>query len=180
MLKGKHVGLRAIERDDLGALLAWRNRPDFRRFFRETRELGADQQSAWFEGTVLGDPKTRMFAITDLGDGRLLGACGLCFINWIDRNADLSIYIGDGHVYIDDVYAPDAAAALMRYGFDEMGLHRIWSEIYAIDTAKQALFADLGLTLDGRHRQTHWTQGQWTDSLFYGILASEFRAKNPG
>ena len=37
MLKGKIVGLRAIEEDDLEVLLNWRNQPEYRRFFREYR-----------------------------------------------------------------------------------------------------------------------------------------------
>lgn len=173
MICGEFVGLRAIEEADLPQLLAWRNRPELRRFFRESRELGSTQQDRWFRDSVLGNPSIRMFAIEALADRRLLGACGLCYINWVDRNADLSIYIGADDLYIDELYAPDAARTLIRYGFDELGLHRIWAEIYAIDEAKTKLFGDLGFTLDGRHRENHWTEGRWVDSLFFGLLASE-------
>lgn len=175
MLKGSVVGLRAIERVDLPPLLAWRNEPDFRRFFREYRELSSGDHERWYDNVVLKDPSVRMFSIVELENGRLLGACGLCYINWVDRNADLSIYIGADHVYIDEKYAPDAARALLRYGFEELGLHRVWTEIYSIDERKKKLLADLGFTQDGRHRETHWTQGAWVDSLFYGLLETERR-----
>jgi hypothetical protein len=173
MLKGTLVALRAIERDDLPKLLAWRNRPDFRRFFREYRELSSEQQLAWYENLVLKDPGTRMFSIVDLVTGELLGACGLCYVNCLDRNADLSIYIGARDLYIDDRYAPDAARVLIRYGFEELNLHRVWSEIYDFDTAKTRFFEFLGFHLDGRHRQTHWTEGRWCDSLFFGLLKTD-------
>lgn len=176
MLEGRHIGLRAIEREDLESLLAWRNRPEFRRYFREYRELSMAQQLAWYSERATHDKTIQMFSIVDRGDGRLLGACGLCYINWVNRNADLSIYIGDKSVYIDGIYAPDAARTLMAYGFGELGLHRIWSEIYDIDHRKIALFDTLGMKLEGRHRQTHWTEGRWVDSLFYGILAPDFEA----
>lgn len=174
MLKGDVVALRAIEPQDLPTLLAWRNQPEHRRFFREHRELSAAHQDNWYREKVLDDPTTRMFAITRLSDGALLGACGLCYINWLDRNADISIYVGFDGLYIDDQYAPDAARILLKYGFGELGLHRVWTEIYSIDTSKQAFFPKLGFALDGRHRESHWTEGQWVDSLFYGILASEY------
>lgn len=174
MLKGNHTALRAIERTDLPQLLEWRNRPEYRRFFREHRELGSEQQVAWFERTVLVDANTRMFSIVDLADGRLLGACGLCYIDWVNRNADFSIYIGADGRYIDRQFAPDAARILIGYGFGELGLHRVWSEIYDFDSLKQELFNELGFTLDGRHRQTHWAEGRWYDSLFYGLLAGEY------
>jgi len=170
MLNGALVGLRAVESTDLPKLLAWRNRPEFRRFFRENRELSTTQQESWFNTVVMHDSSVRMFSIVELTTGRLLGACGLCSINWTDRNADLSIYIGADDLYIDNTFAPDAARTLIKYGFEELGLHRIWAEIYSIDEPKQKLFATLGLALDGRHRETHWAEGRWVDSLFYGIL----------
>jgi RimJ/RimL family protein N-acetyltransferase len=173
MLRGDHVGLRAIERADLPVLLSWRNQPEFRRYFREYRELSAEHQERWFENVVMGNPATRMFAIEDLTGGRLLGACGLCYIDWVNRNADFSIYIGADGLYIDGHFAPDAARVMASYGFDELGLHRLWAEIYAFDAAKSAFFERLGFTLEGRHRQTHWSEGQWHDSLYYSLLAHE-------
>jgi RimJ/RimL family protein N-acetyltransferase len=175
MLSGSVVGLRAIERDDLAQLLAWRNRPEFRRFFREYRELSMEHQICWYETTVMNDPRTRMFAIVELATGRLLGAAGLCYIDPVNRNADFSIYIGADGLYIDDVFAPDTGRVLLRYGFEELALHRVWAEIYDIDVAKQRLFATLGFTLDGRHREAHWTEGRWVDALFYGLLEPEWR-----
>lgn len=177
MIEGSRIGLRAIERDDLQPLLAWRNRPEFRRYFRESRELSSRQQLEWYEATVLGDPRTRMFAIVERKAGALLGACGLCQIDWVNRTGDLSLYIGQDGLYIDELYAPDAARTVLRYGFEELGLHRIWCEIYGFDQAKAQLLPRLGFTLDGRHRETHWSEGAWHDSLFYGILEREFRAR---
>lgn len=176
MLTGEHVGLRAIEPDDLEALRGWRNQPAFRRCFREYREIGPDQQRHWYETQVIGSAQTLMFAIEDLTDGRLLGASGLCLIDWVNRNCDLSIYIGADDVYIDDRYAPDAARVTMRYGFETLGMHRIWTEIYAYDDTKRRMLEALGFQLEGRHRQHHFEDGGWHDSLFYGMLSDEFAA----
>jgi len=173
MLNGKYVGLRAVEQSDLAQLLAWRNQPQLRRYFREYRELNASQQQQWFDTKVNGDASTRMFAIIDLANQRLLGACGLCYIDWVNRTADFSIYIGADELYIDEHFAPDAARSMIRYAFGELGLHRLWSEIYAFDTAKMHFFETLSFSLDGRHRGTHWTEEQWHDSLFYSLLSSD-------
>ncbi len=174
MLKGEIVGLRAIEKEDLPQLLEWRNRPEYRRYFREYRELGMEQQTGWFESMVLKDHRTIMFAIVDLADMRLIGASGLCYIDWVNRSADFSIYIGADNLYIDDRFAPDAACTMARYAFHELGMHRLWSEIYDFDQPKKQFFDALGFRLDGRHRQTHWGEGAWHDSLFYGLLADDF------
>ncbi len=188
MIQGRVTALRAIEENDLAQLLAWRNRPELRRYFREYRELNGTQQRAWFDSKVNGDAGTRMFAIVDavtgrlLGEtneGRLLGACGLCYIDWVNRTADFSLYLGADGLYIDGHLAPDAAVTLIRYAFEELGLNRLWSEIYAFDTPKTALFKRLGFQLDGRHRQTHWAEGVWHDSLYFSLLASDPRPAYP-
>jgi len=175
MINGRATALRAIEAGDLDQLLAWRNRPELRRYFREYRELNATQQRSWFDSKVNGDPCTRMFAIAHRDTDTLLGACGLCYIDWVNRTADFSLYIGHEGLYIDDNLAPDAAVTMIGYAFDELGLNRLWSEIYAFDEAKTHFFKQLGFVLDGRHRQTHWAEGAWHDSLYFSLLASDKR-----
>ena len=172
MMKGQKTYLRAIEKSDLKTLLEWRNKPQLRKYFREYRELSWDQQIWWYENIVLKDDKVRMFSIAD-HNNILLGACGLCYINWVDRNADFSIYLGHNDIYIDDELAIDAAKSLIKYGFEELNLHRLWAEIYDFDQPKTEMFDTLGFELDGRHRETHWTDGKWCDSLFFSLLKQE-------
>lgn len=170
MLRGKSVGLRAIEKADLNMLLAWRNKPEFRLFFREYKELNSENQIQWFEKFVMRDSNTRMFAIIELETNQLIGACGLCYIDWVNRSADFSIYIGKDDLYIDDVYAIDAAKLLEKYGFEEMNLHRLWAEIYSIDKKKKEFFNKLQFEKEGHLKETHWTKGEWVDSLFFGKI----------
>ena len=82
-------------------------------------------------------------------------------------------------MYIDQQLAPDAAITLATYGFDELGLNRLWSEIYSFDLPKTAFFHRLGFSLEGRHRATHWAEGAWHDSLYFSLLASDARPRHP-
>lgn len=170
MLKGNLVGLRAIEKTDLTQLLQWRNNPEFRRFFREYRELNSENQLLWFEKYVINDPNTIMFAIVELATEKLIGACGLCYIDWVNRNADFSIYIGKNNLYIDASFAIEAAQLMEKYGFEELNLHRLWAEIYSIDEAKIKFFKELEFTQEGRFKETHWTEGKWVDSVYFGKI----------
>jgi RimJ/RimL family protein N-acetyltransferase len=176
MLSGELVGLRAIERGDLPQLLEWRNAPRLRRFFRERHELGMDDQVAWFEalGAQRGRPRdTLMFAIERLDDGELLGACGLCRIDWISATAELSIYIGAGLAYVDEELAPAAAAILIAHAFDDLNLNRLWVEVFAFDEPKTALVERLGFELEGTLREHRFHAGAYHDSLMYGLLDDE-------
>ncbi|PHS27875.1 MAG: GNAT family N-acetyltransferase [Robiginitomaculum sp.] len=178
MLNGDEVVLRPITPDDLEPLRLWRNRPDYRQYFREYRDITSAMQLSWYEKIVLADERVHMFAITKAKDGKLLGACGLCYIDPHNKSADFSIYLGADNLYIDGHFAPQTGKLLLEYGFETLGLHRIWAEIYEIDSAKQNLLPGLGFTLDGRHREAHKLQnGRFVDCLFYGLLKDEFQAK---
>ncbi len=173
MIRGRLVDLSAIERADLPRLLEWRNTPELRRYFREHRDLSMAHQERWFD-RVQSDPTVVMRAIRRRSDGELIGCCGLVYIHWINRTAELSLYVGWQNAYIDaDGYAEDAARALLDHGFATLGLHRVWVEVYAFDDAKRALLERLGFTLEGTLRQHHFRDGRHADSHMFGLLSSE-------
>lgn len=173
MIKGSLTGLRALEKDDLSQLMQWRNKPEFRKFFRETTEINTANQLQWFESVTSKDSIHKMFAIIKLDSNELMGVCGLCYIDWINRSADFSIYIGYDDIYIDETYAVDASIVMKNYGFGILNLHRLWAEIYSIDESKKKLFNQLGFKLDGEFRETYWYDNKWHNSLFYSLLQSD-------
>ena len=174
MLKGKHVSLFAVEKEDLQQLRDWRNNPSFRKHFREYQELNLAQQEKWFEGKVVADNTTLMLSIRRNDDNELLGCCGFVYINWVHRHADLSLYIGWEDAYIDDEgYAEESCRLLLDYGFNELCLNKIWTEIYEFDGKKMALYDKFDFRQDGLLRQNYWYDGKWWDSRILSILKSE-------
>lgn len=179
MIRGKQVALRSIDRKDLPILMKWRNRSEFRRYFREYRELNLDMQERWFQNTVLGDKNTIMFSIVDEKSETLVGCCGLCYIDWLNRNAELSLYIGHENSYIDldHYYAEDACRLLLTYGFEQINLHKIWAEIYDFDAKKEALFHKFLFRKDGVLREHHFSDGKWCDSIIWSILQKDYASQ---
>lgn len=171
MISGAKVYLRAIEPEDLDLLMVWRNQPNFRKYFREYREINSVMQKKWFEGIVLNDKNTLMFSIVLQETGELIGCCGLCYINWIHRYAELSLYIGYQNAYIDDNgCAEEACDLLFKYAFDELDLHKVWAEIFDFDEKKTKLFQKLGMEMEGKLRDNYYYDGTWHDSLIWSRL----------
>src|SRR3990167_6199251 len=113
MIRGKKIGLRAVEQEDLNLLRDWRNIEEFRRNFREFRELNMAMQEKWFT-TISESRNDFMFVIERLKYKKPLGVCGLVYVNWIIRCADLSFYIGFENKYIDqEGYAEEATRVLL-------------------------------------------------------------------
>ena len=174
MIKGEKVYLKAIEREDLPYLIDWRNRTDFRKYFREYREINSDMQKKWYEDKVVNDNSTIMFSIKGIENNQLLGCCGLCYINWIHRYADLSLYIGWNNEYIDNKgYALEACKLLFNYAFKELNLNKIWTEIYEFDDKKKELYESMGFKVDGILRQNYFYDGKWWNSYILSLLKDD-------
>ena len=175
MIYGSKIGLRAIEKNDLNYLRDWRNNPDFRKYFREWKEISEIEQYNWFDYVTKNKTESIMFSIIDLKEKQLIGCCGFTYLNWTIRSAELSIYIGFNDLYIDKVLALDACKVLFNYGFFELNFNKIWAEIYEFDDKKIDLFDSLSMKLDGKLRQNCFYNGTFYDSLCYSILYDEWK-----
>ncbi len=176
MIKGKKVGLRAIEQTDLELLKNWRNNPAFRRNFREVRELNTYNQEMWFEKTNRS-ASDFMFIFENIKDRTPIGAGGLLYINWIIRSADFSFYIGHGEKYIDkDGYAEDATALLLKYGFNNLNLNKIWMEIYEFDSEKLSFFKEkFNFKADGCLRDNCFEDGKYWNSYILSLTKNDYK-----
>ena len=175
MIKGKKVGLRAVEEKDLPFLRDWRNIPDFRKNFREVRELSLLDQRFWLDSLQKSRHNNYMFTIVDLKSNKAIGAAGLLYINWIIRSADFSFYIGDQGKYIGkDGVAKEAAQLLINYGFNNLNLNKLWMELYEYDTQKLNFFInDFRFRKDGLLRSNCYEEGRYWDSFIISLLSKD-------
>ena len=180
MIYGDTIALRALEHTDLETLRDWRNRSHYRKFFREYRELNLENQKRWFDTAVVHDRQTLMFGVVQKDTCELIGVCGLAYINWVHRHADLSLYIGKDDIYIDSHeggFAWQTMDVLLKYAFDEINLHKVWCEIYAFDRKKHELFERYGLHQDGVLPDNYFYDGEYQDSHLFSILDREWRGR---
>lgn len=72
-------------------------------------------------------------------------------------------------------YAAEAAAALLRFGFHELGLHRIFATCRPDNTGSARVMQKLGMKYEG-HLRGHMRhkRGRWLDSHQYSILKPEY------
>jgi RimJ/RimL family protein N-acetyltransferase len=178
MIEGKYTFLRAIEISDLEQLRNWRNIQEFRINFREHRELNLKNQNDWFN-VISSNQNDFMFMIIDKNTNEAVGACGLLYTNWIIRSADFSFYIGFNKLYIDEKYASDATESLLKFGFNDLNLNKIWMELYEFDNKKLDFFKDkFKFQVDGKLRQNSFAKGKYWDSYIISLLKTDFDLSN--
>ena len=175
MLEGKYVRLRQIEESDLPKLRDWRNSPYIRAYTREYRPLNMLNQKRWFDSLII-DQLNVMFIIEEKNSNETIGCCGLTHINWKEGHGEVSIYIGE-QKWQEKGYASDALQLLLRYGFCELRLHRIYAIIFEYNEASIKFFEKNGFKFEGKHREARFWDGKFHDELVYGVLDYEYSGK---
>ena len=129
MIEGKIVNLRALEVDDLEIHKKWRNNKINRRHTREYRLLNMINQKEWFEFVSKDNPpKNIMFGVTNK-QKKLIGVCGLTYIDWKNRHCEISIILYKTK-WQSTKEAKEVISILLDYGFGELNMHRLWVEIF--------------------------------------------------
>jgi len=166
-LGDSEVELRPVESSDLPQLRDWRNSPGLRPYLRERFPLNMSNQARWFES--LSNRQSAMFVIDFHGES--VGTCGLVHIDFIDRKAEYSYYIGVPAAMRKGL-GYRVARLLFAYGFGELGLHRITSEDFTKCYAE--IDVKWGFRLEGVLRKAHLVAGRWRDSYILSVLEGEW------
>ena len=81
-------------------------------------------------------------------------------------------------------YATEAGRALLAFGFERLGLHRIWARCDVRNAASARVLEKLGMRREGLLRHDVRRKGEWHDSYLYAILEPDWRGAgqppNPG
>jgi ribosomal-protein-alanine N-acetyltransferase len=76
-------------------------------------------------------------------------------------------------LYWQKGYASEAAAALIQYGFQTLGLHRIYATCRPENIGSAKVMEKVGMQREGRLREHMWHGDKWCDSFLYSILDYE-------
>ena len=120
------------------------------------------------------DPDKLWLAITLRSDGRQIGGVGLR-VEKQHQHAELGYWLGVpfwGHGY-----ATEAAADILRYGFETLALHRIFASHFKHNQASGRILKKIGMKYEGCHREHLLKWDRFVDSELYGMLRREWEAR---
>tara|TARA_B110000014_G_scaffold155912_1_gene109483 strand:- start:142 stop:669 length:528 start_codon:yes stop_codon:yes gene_type:complete len=173
MIKGKFVKFRSLESKDLIKLKEWRNENKVRKTTREYRLLSMINQKKWLEKLQMENPPSSiMFGIVN-NNKILIGVCGLTYIDWKNKHAEISCYLKLKN-WQKTKESKDTVETLMKYGFDELNLNRLWAEVFEIAKENIELLKKFNFIKEGELREKLWRDGKWWNSQIYSKLAKEF------
>lgn len=169
--------LRPTTLADLDAIHAYKSQPEVCRYLPYqpmSRETVAARLAGDWSRTALTEPGQALnLGVEHQASGQLIGDVVLFWRSAPNRTGEI------GYVFSPDAkgqgYATEAARALLRLAFTDLGLHRVFAELDRRNGASAALLERLGMRREALFRQDVWFKDEWSDTLVYAMLAEEFR-----
>ncbi|MFC4439622.1 MULTISPECIES: GNAT family N-acetyltransferase [Natrialbaceae] len=176
--RGERVTLRTLEDEDLPFLQRAYANPELR------YPLGAplqnrDQLEAWLEDDdadrflVCLDEDDADDGTLDEGSTRRIGAVTVEDAAW--RRPDLTYWLlPDVH---GEGYGREAVSQLIDYVFRTYDVPGVGAVAYDFNDASRGLLESLGFTEEGRIRKDRFVDGNYRDTIRYGLLREKWRVE---
>ncbi|WP_228013493.1 GNAT family N-acetyltransferase [Nostoc edaphicum] len=121
-------------------------------------------------------PRTKFqLAVVLKEENRLIGNCGIRVNDPEMREANIGYELNTQ--YWGQGYATEAAKEILKFGFEELKMHRIWSWCVAENVASVRVLEKIGMRREGHLREKELIKGRWYDNFLYAILDHEWKAK---
>jgi len=168
--------LRPFRRGDVDAVYSYRSREDVAQFLFDPP---MNQEPFRTESTKVGRRYVKLnegdkvvLATVLRGDVRLIGEVSLIWRSVADLQGEVGYILhpdAQGHGY-----ASEAARALLAFGFEVMGLHRIYARCDARNVASARVMQRLGMRQEAHFREHAQFKGRWDEELIWAILEHEW------
>lgn len=178
-LRTERLVLRRFQAGDLAAYHAYQSLPETARFLRG--EAKSYTQSMELVGRYANFVFARecdwaCLAIEAADEPGLLGEVVL---KWLPGHGQAEIGWSLAPAARGRGIGTEAAGALLRLSFEELGFHRIVARLDALNTASAALCVRLGMRLESTQVDKWYYKGRWATEAVYALLAEEWKARRP-
>lgn len=123
-----------------------------------------------FYRKLLVDPLSWVIEV----DGRAIGTARLHHLDQADRRARYAIGIFDPNMLGQGI-GTEATRLVLRYAFEELGLHRVDLRVLAFNQRAIACYNKCGFVVEGVERHSALITGTWHDDVMMAILEDEYR-----
>jgi [ribosomal protein S5]-alanine N-acetyltransferase len=173
-IEGERVYLRPLERADAeGDYPHWLNDPEVCKYNshgerRYTKEMALD-----YIDMVSQSPRHRVFAVCDLKNNQHIGNISLQQISAKNRSAEFAIMIGN-RSYSGKGVAKEASNLLLRFGFGDLNLHRIYCGTSVNNEPMRRLALSLGMKQEGIRIDAMIKNDKFIDVIEYGLISPDY------
>ena len=117
----------------------------------------------------LGEPSS--WGIVLKREGRVIGTIGFMWYNEENRSAEVGYSLS--RAYWNRGLMTEALSAVVRYGFERLGLNRIEAQHEVDNPASGAVMRKVGMRHEGTLRSRLYNKGRYVDVELYAILRKD-------
>lgn len=165
---GAAIYLRPMTCEDTERIVAWRNSDAVRRNFIYQELFTREGHEHWIRTMVETGKVVQMIICEAQGD-RPVGSVYLRDIDRQHKKAEYGIFIGDDGAR-GRGYGTAAARLMIRYAFEEMGLHRLFLRAFADNVRAIRSYEKAGFEREALLRDDVCIDGCYRDIVLMGIL----------
>jgi RimJ/RimL family protein N-acetyltransferase len=176
MLKGKLVLLRPVQKSDITYFLKWFNDPEVIQYLEMYLPMTEMSEQKFIEELGTSLATTVAFFVIEAINGeqnKPIGSIALGRINAKDHSATFGLAIGDKQ-YWSRGYGNEAANLIIRYGFEQLNLHRISSSAWSFNERSIRLHLKLGFREEGRRLEAVYKNGAYHHEVMFGLLRQDW------
>lgn len=173
-LQSERLILRPLSRTDLGPVYQqWLNDEDVTRFNSHGTFPNTEEKMEAYFKSISNNDKAVVLAIIEKTSSVHVGNIALQQINWVSRNAEFAILLGDKQWWGKGI-GEEAALLLLNYAFERLNLHRVYCGTINGNEGMKKLALKMGMKSEGVRRDAIFKNGAYHDILEYGVLKNEF------
>ena len=168
---GNKVYLSPMNSDDYLKYTEWLNDYDIAKGVNQyVNMVSIAGEKEWLEKAV--DEKYN-FAIVCMEDDELIGNISLMNVSYIDKTAELGIFIGNKEKHSCG-YGSEAIMLLLNYAFNHINLNNIMLKVYSFNTGAIKAYEKCGFKTYGVLKESHYFDGEYVDEVLMYILKKDF------
>jgi RimJ/RimL family protein N-acetyltransferase len=169
------IRLRALTADDAKITWLWQNSSEIKEFYSDhPYPVNYEMEKMWYEKITYTNIPVTVFGIEIIMNHKLIGMSVLKNIHLIHRSAELGIFIGDPDEK-QKGYSSEATRLTLKFGFMDMGLHRIYLKVHEDNLPAIKLYEKNGFIKEGLLRQAVFKNGRFKNEIIMSLLKDEFR-----
>src|SRR5215212_2034651 len=167
-LKGSRIHLRALMEQDLNSnYLQWLNDEEVCRNNSHASFPNTEEKMRAYYSGLQNQQSQVVLAIIDTASGKHIGNVSLQNINWLSRNGEFAILLGDKEFWKGG-YGEEAAKLIVEYAFDRLNLHRVYCGTLKNNEGMKKLAIKLKMQEEGVRREAIYKNGSYQDIIEYG------------
>jgi len=176
-IEGEIIDLVAGNSKWANLVCKWMNNPNVRHYSRNLWPITLEEVKKWFEPAP--DRQMREFIVFTVYHKhvkRPIGSIGFNHINWVSRNANIFLTIGEPEYWGKGI-AGEASKLIINYGFTELNFHKIFAGVFTPNTRSLRAAEKLGFKKEAVLKEEMYVDGQYHDIHKFALFKRDWKMK---